>query len=548
MPPYMRDHRQYPQYANLHHDSMGRQTAEIELEHLIGSTPTQQANLFMDFDTTVTRPGTREAEDLYGGRWLSDMDLRQRISIRHEEPMSWRIPRGMPILQAWSAILRNLPARQVNELAQRSDELGYIINRAAGYGSSRRQETAAAEQALMDTLIPRRQSIYDQLRAAENTRHPNLGIRGVTPNQVIFDENISAATSRTPEPQGATMPPEPVQQPWDTMAAAFGSTSNAVADIAAQAAQWSTGPTRSSEVSRAGRVSLNAPIIPLADGETRYFPHEKHLHPEPLARVTSANKFKALTDSPDYISNDVARMAGIPTILFAGEDVPSKDALRDVAAKTRLWLEDVYGLHLSADAIMTVQAVTVARGRAALAAERRKVVQVRNEQHEVQRKLDRRIREVNRLLEENRRLEERLEGPQPTPEQAAKAVKWDELVTVAAEWDETPQTDARTRVGKFRHLVHSLKVAAGQAPAPAVAPPVIDEAPLTREQMEMTDAQWSAMNQRREAEGRPVLHRFIREDGTVTATTSYDDAVRAREAAPQTRRRTRPMVDFTLSA
>src|SRR4029453_15962664 len=155
-----------------------------------------------------------------------------------------------------------------------------------------------------------------------------------------------------------------------------------------------------------------------------------------------------------------------------------KGTFRKVAAKTRKWLEDVYGVHLSTDVIMTIQAVTVARGRAALDAERRRVSQVRNERDEVQRKLDRRIREVNRLLNKVSELEGRLEGPQPTPEQAAKATKWDELVAVAAEWDETPQTDARTRVGKFRHLVHSLKVAAGQAPPPAIAPPITAELPM----------------------------------------------------------------------
>ncbi|ASR83885.1 hypothetical protein SEA_SHROOMS_4 [Arthrobacter phage Shrooms] len=506
---------QYPQYATLYHDSTGRRTAEIDLNALIESTPRQQAHLFMDFDTTVTMEGTRVVEDPYGGRmWMADIDLRSRIAVRHEEPRRWHIPANTPILQAWTVIVRNLPARRVNELARRSDEFGYIINRAAGmmtrHDTATRQEADRAEQNLMDALIPGRERLYQILRDVEDTRHPNLGIRGLTPNQVIFDESINAVTSRTPEPQGATMPPEPVQQPWDTMAATFGSATRAMQDAVAnvgrsvaEAAAWTTTPPSRSDAGRAGRLSLNAPLIPLAEGETRYFPHEEHLHPEPLARVTSANRFKALIDSPDYISNETARVAGIPTILFAGEDVPDKNTYRNVARKTRKWLEDVYGLHLSTDAIMTVQAVTVARGRAALIAARREVTRAREERDDVQRKLDRRIREVNRLLNRVSELESQVSEPRATPEQEDKARKWDELVTVAAEWDETPQTDARTRVGKFRHLVHSLKVAAGQAPAPAVTAPEITDLPMG--------------------------------DGTS-------------ERATTTTRRTRPAMDFTLSA
>ncbi|QGJ88078.1 hypothetical protein PBI_EDMUNDO_3 [Arthrobacter phage Edmundo] len=562
--------RQYPErIESMSTGPYGTSAAVITVEGLLHSTIGQQERLLHDFDVEVVLEGRREYVDEWPSTtmWHSDGSMRVAPRTHYTEPQRWRCPRGTSIVDMWRMIVRHLSPAMLHHINRRDDELALLIQRIMpargpqGARGSRSSEAQRHEQELLDNLIPGRQGIYDRLRAPEyitdeaarraatettadraaravqNMREARegMGIRGITPNQVIFDE--VPPTSRTPEPQGDAMPPEIRQQSWSTLIdgmqqtyTAMANTFTAAGQSVAEAAAFTTSP--STEASRAARAAQAAPVLQLQDGESRWFSAVEHLQPAPLARVTSTNRFKALYQAPGLIHAETSRGL-LTTSLFTSEDPLSEDTLRKSGKRLSRWLDDTYGVTIHPDAVTAIEALTIHAGRRAVNQVRAEVRRVREDRDNVQAKLDRRIREVNRLLERNRALEAQLEEPRATSEQEEKARKWDELVAVAAEWNEAPEGDTRVRVGKFRLLVHSLKGAASEAPA--VAPPIAedlpmgDEIPLTVEQAEMTDAEWSAMNQRRLVEGRPVLHRFTRDNGTVAASTSYTMAARGRE-------------------
>ncbi|ASR84097.1 hypothetical protein SEA_WHEELBITE_4 [Arthrobacter phage Wheelbite] len=506
--------RQYPErIESMSTGPYGTSAAVITVEGLLHSTIGQQERLLHDFDVEVVLEGRREYIDEFPNSTMWNRDFAVRVAPRthYTEPQRWRFPRGTSIVDMWRMVARHMTPAMLHEVTRRDDELALLIQRVlpvrgpqGARGRRRTGEAELHEQELLDNLIPGRQGIYDRLRAPEyitdeaarraatetaadraaravqNMREAreSMGIRGITPNQVIFDE--VPPTSRTPEPQGDAMPPEIRQQSWSTLIdgmqqtyTAMANTFTAAGQSVAEAAAFAASP--STEASRAARAAQAAPVLQLQDGESRWFSAVEHLQPAPLARVTSANRFKALYQAPGLINAETSRGL-LTTSLFTTEDGPTEDTLRASGKRLSRWLDDTYGVTIHPDAVTAVETLTIHAGRRAVNQVRAEVRRAREDRDNVQAKLDRRIREVNRLLERNRVLEAQLEEPRATPEQEEKARKWDELVAVAAEWNEAPEGDARVRVGKFRLLVHSLKGAASEAPV--VAPPVAEDLPM----------------------------------------------------------------------
>ncbi|ASR83589.1 hypothetical protein SEA_LISARA_4 [Arthrobacter phage LiSara] len=485
-----RPDRRYPEHIeSMHHNAYGGSMAEITIDGLRYATIGQQEALLHDFDVEVHQRARRDyIDDFPPLLWENGAD---RISPRiyQAEAMRWRFPRGTGIVDMWRTLARNLPIHTCREILDQGNELSALVARLIppmgprGNPGRRDRNTDAADAAATASTIREQARRYlgetpaqRSARAAENMREARRTMQGLTPNQVIIDEVLP---SRTPEPQGDAMPPEIRHEPWTAMInnmqqayTTIGNSFTATAQFANEAAAFATGSR--SEAARAARAAQAAPVLQLQDGESRWFPAIEHLQPAPLARVTSANRYKALYEAPSLITADTSRSL-LTTSLFTGEETPAPETLRKSGERVRNWLNDTYGLTLHPDAVTAIEAVTIQAGRRAVKQVRAEVRRMREDRDNVQAKLDRRIREVNRLLNRNSELEAQLEQPRATPEQEEKARKWDELVAVAAEWNEAPEGDARVRVGKFRLLVHSLKGAAAEAP---VAPPVADDLPM----------------------------------------------------------------------
>ncbi|ALY09531.1 hypothetical protein LAROYE_4 [Arthrobacter phage Laroye] len=475
----LRPDRRYPEHIeSMHHNIYGGSSAEITIDALRRSTIRQQEALLHDFDVDVHQHARRDYIDDFPTRmWETGAD-RIAPRIYQTEAMRWRFPRGTGIVDMWRTLARNLPIHTCREILDQGNELSALVSRLIppvgprGNPGRRDRSMEAAEAAAETLSVASRR--YESMREAQRT------MQGLTPSAAIIDEFIEEfSPSRTPEPQGDAMPPEIRQEPWTTVInnlqhtyTSIGNQFTAMAQGVNEAAAFAAQPR--TEASRAARAAQAAPVLQLQEGESRWFSAVEHLQPAPLARVTSANRYKALYEAPSLITSDTSRGL-LTTSLFTGEEAPTPDTLRKSGERVRKWLNDTYGLTVHADAVTAIETLTISAGRRAVAQVRQEVRRAREDRDNVQAKLDRRIREVNRLLNRNSELEAQLEQPRATPEQEEKARKWDELVAVAAEWNEAPEGDARVRVGKFRLLVHSLKGAAAEAP---VAPPVADDLPM----------------------------------------------------------------------
>lgn len=412
---------QFPPGADLM-SGMDGDRARLTIHELGYATFAQQARLLTMFDVTVDVPATMEQEEMFDPFLRAD-NLIQTVPVRHREAMRFAIRRGSSVTEAWDMMAPRLDPDMLIDFHR-----------------------AAADQGA--------ETIY------RNLLH-RFGGDGPRPGDIaMFNNDRPGVVNGWLRPSGHLGARPSVHAPtMDAIISDLGAAVSTAAPAVRAASDAMTGLS----------AAMTAPAINLPEGATRYHARVVHDQPEALARVTAPNRVKAIHDV-DPTSDDV-RAAGLVEALITSESVPTRDAMDRTAKGLQNWLKNVYGVEVHTAVLRQTTAVLVKMARPVILRQQRHLNRVKAELVDA----NRHVREMKDVVATQRaRLAELEEGPRATPEQAAKASRYDEAMAVALEWEQAPKGGVE-KLNAFRKLHHTLTVIATESATIAAALAEVDE-------------------------------------------------------------------------
>jgi hypothetical protein len=422
--------------------------ARISITDLGHATHGQQDRLLNAFQTIVEIPGTVEPEeDLF--RW-GEHDAIRPIPTRQRRATRYAIPAGTRPVAAWDRLALHTPEGMLRDFFDTAIE-------------RRDHEMANVYARLLERLgAPPSITSEDRIRweprpgdiAMFNNNHPGIVNGWLRPSAELNTSGARITDSTMDEGNRAGM--VDASSMIDRMTAAVNAT---VTPVVRAASDAMTGLS----------AAMSAPAITMPEGATRYHARVEHDQPEALARVTAPARFTAIREVRPTV--DDVRSAGLVEALITADNVPTDDTMERTTKGIQRWLKNVYGVHVHGAVIQQIADLFIKMARPVYLRQKRAMDRQKAELIDSRRH----VRELKDSLNAMRaRLTELEEGPRATPEQAAKAARYDEAMTVALQWEQAPKGGVE-KLNAFRKLHHTLTVLADEAATVAAAVAEVDD-------------------------------------------------------------------------